>query len=258
MRVVPVPVLMDNYAYLVIDEGSREAAVVDPSEAGPVLDAAKRENVRLRSIWNTHHHWDHVGGNRDLLVALPGLTVRGYAEDHARIPGITDPVEDGGEFRFGGLHVRVIFIPAHTSGHVAYHLPEERAVFTGDTLFAGGCGRLFEGDAAMMVRSLGRLTALPPETRVYCGHEYTVKNLEFALTLEPGNEILRRKYERVKRMREAGEPTVPSTIGEELETNPFLRSASEELRRSVLGKFPGTPDEPVAVFARTRELKDSF
>ena len=258
MRVVPVPVLLDNYAYLVIDEGSREAAVVDPSEADPVLEAAKRENVKLRAIWNTHHHWDHVGGNRDLLVALPDLGVRGYAGDQSRIPGITDPVEDGGEFRFGSLRVRVIFIPAHTSGHVAYHLPDEKAVFTGDTLFAGGCGRLFEGDAAMMVRSLGRLTGLPPDTRVYCGHEYTVKNLEFALTLEPGNAALRGKYERVRRMREAGEPTVPSTIGEELETNPFLRPASEELQRSILGKFPGTPADPVAVFARTRELKDDF
>ncbi|MGH7859788.1 MAG: hydroxyacylglutathione hydrolase [Candidatus Binatia bacterium] len=258
MRVVPVPVLMDNYAYLVIEEASGEAAVVDPSEAAPVLDAAKREGVRLRAIWNTHHHWDHVGGNRDLLVAAPDLKVFGYAEDRSRIPGITDPVEDGGEFSFGDLRVRVIFIPAHTSGHVAYHLPEEAMVFTGDTLFAGGCGRLFEGDAQTMVDSLGRLASLPPQTRIYCGHEYTEKNLAFALTLEPGNRALRDKYERVRQVRGRGEPTVPSTIGEELSTNPFLRSRSDEIRRTILERFPGESDDPVAVFARTRELKDQF
>ncbi|MGH7821098.1 MAG: hydroxyacylglutathione hydrolase [Candidatus Binatia bacterium] len=258
MRVVPVPVLMDNYAYLVIDEGSREAAVVDPSEAGPVLDAVKREGLRLRAIWNTHHHWDHVGGNRDLLVAMPVLEVFGYAGDRSRIPGITHPVEDGGEFPFGSTRVRVLFIPAHTSGHVAYHLPEEQMVFTGDTLFAGGCGRLFEGNPGMMVESLARLASLPSDTAVYCGHEYTEKNLAFALTLEPGNGALREKYERVKQARGRGEATVPSTIGEELSTNPFLRSRSRELRRSVLARFPGTPDDPIEIFARTRELKDSY
>lgn len=258
MRVVPVPVLMDNYAYLVVEEASGEAAVVDPSEAAPVLDAAKRDGVRLRAIWNTHHHWDHVGGNRDLLVAMPDLKVFGYAGDRSRIPGITDPVEDGGEFSFGKHRVRVIFIPAHTSGHVAYHLPDDAMVFTGDTLFAGGCGRLFEGDARTMVDSLGRLATLPPETKVYCGHEYTEKNLAFALTLEPGNQALRDKYQRVRQARGRGEPTVPSTIAEELSTNPFLRSESDEIRRSILDRFPGTTDEPVAIFARTRELKDQF
>jgi len=258
MRVIPVPVLMDNYAYLVVDEASGEAAVADPSEAEPVLDAVGREGLRLRAIWNTHHHWDHVGGNRDLLVSIPDLAVVGYGPDRSRIPGLTEPVEDGQEFRFGSVRVRVVFIPAHTSGHVAYHLPEERAVFTGDTLFAGGCGRLFEGNPSMMVDSLSRLSSLPPETRVYCGHEYTEKNLAFALTLEPGNADLKRKYEKVRKLRQEGEPTVPSTIAEELATNPFLRADSAELRRSVRAKFPDTPDEPVAVFARTRELKDAY
>jgi hydroxyacylglutathione hydrolase len=258
MRVVPVPVLMDNYAYLVIDEPSGDTAVVDPSESAPVLAAVRDQRVRLRAIWNTHHHWDHVGGNRDLLAAVPDLRVFAYAADRARIPGLTDPLDDGAEFEFGALRVRVLFIPAHTSGHVAYHLPEERAVFTGDTLFAGGCGRLFEGNAQMMVESLRRLATLPPDTRVYCGHEYTEKNLSFALTLEPGNRTLRDKYERVQHLRRAGEPTVPSTIAEELSTNPFLRTDSAELRRSVQARFPGTSDDPVAIFARTRELKDQF
>lgn len=257
MRIVPVPVLLDNYAYLVIAD-SGAAAVVDPSEAGPVLAAVKSERVELAAIWNTHHHWDHVGGNRDLLLAHPSLRVFGYAADQARIPGITDPIEDGQSFDFSGNDVRVIFIPAHTSGHVAYHLPADRAVFTGDTLFAGGCGRLFEGDAAMMVASLSRLTSLPGDTRVFCGHEYTEKNLRFALTLEPKNPELNSKYQRVKEQTDRGEPTVPSTITDELATNPFLRSTSPELRESVLGRFPGGADDPVAIFAKTRELKDAF
>lgn len=257
MRIVPVPVLSDNYAYLVIaDSGS--TAVVDPSEAGPVLEAVAGENVKLEAIWNTHHHWDHVGGNRDLLSRQPDLQVVGYGEDAKRIPGLTKGVADGETFEFAGHRVEVVYIPAHTRGHVAYHLPDEKAVFTGDTLFAGGCGRLFEGEPATMVRSLRRLAELPPETRVYCGHEYTEKNLKFALTLEPENQALRDKFDRVKELRGRNEPTVPSTIGEELETNPFLRSDSPELRQSVRKQFPDTPDEVSAVFARTRELKDSF
>jgi hydroxyacylglutathione hydrolase len=257
VRVVPVPVLADNYAYLVIAP-SLEVAVVDPSEATPVLDAVRREGGNLVAIWNTHHHWDHVGGNRDLLVAMPDLAVYGFAGDRSRIPGLTHPIEDGGEFTHAGLRVRVIFIPAHTSGHVAYHLPEEKVVFTGDTLFAAGCGRLFEGDAATMMASLERLSALPGDTRVYCGHEYTEKNLRFAQSLEPENREVAGKLDRVRRLRERGEPTVPTTIAEELGTNPFLRPRSDELRRTIRQRFPELPEDPVAVFAKTRELKDSF
>ena len=257
MRIVPVPVLLDNYAYLVIaDSGS--AAVVDPSEAQPVLAAAEREGAKLEAIWNTHHHWDHVGGNRDLLLARADLRVFGYGKDRARIPGITDPVDDGQTFQFAGIEVQVIFIPAHTSGHVAYYLPREDAVFTGDTLFAGGCGRLFEGDARMMMSSLSRLTSLRPETRVYCGHEYTEKNLRFALTLEPGNRKLQEKHRRAKQQTDRGEATVPTTIAEELETNPFLRSDSPELVRSICKQFPTAATDSVEIFARTRELKDSL
>ena len=257
MRIVPVPVLLDNYAYLVIAD-SGAAAVVDPSEAKPVLEAAEREKATLEAIWNTHHHWDHVGGNRDLLAANPRLKVVGYGGDRARIPGITDPVEDGQTFEFAGLPVRVIFIPAHTSGHIAYYLPREKAVFTGDTLFAGGCGRLFEGDPSMMVASLGRLTALPADTRIYCGHEYTEKNLRFALMLEPTNAELASKYALVKAQTERREPTVPTSVAEELATNPFLRTDSAELRKSIREHFPDCADDPIEIFGRTRRLKDSF
>src|SRR5262249_50786723 len=172
----------------------------------------------------THHHYDHVGGNRDLLTQRPDLQVYGSADDAPKIPGITHRVHDGDSVRVGSLAGRVILIPAHTSGHVAYWFPDEHAVFPGDTLFAGGCGRLFEGDAAQMMGSLARLAALPDDTRVYCGHEYTEKNLQFALTLEPGNPRLRAKMTSVQALRRAGKPTVPSTIGDAKATNPFLRT----------------------------------
>ena len=207
----------------------------------------------------THHHFDHVGGNDDLLRAVPGLRVYGSADDAPRIPGITDRVHDGDPVQVGTLRGRVICIPAHTSGHVAYHFPEQRAVFTGDTLFAGGCGRLFEGDAAQMMASLGRLATLPEDTYVYCGHEYTEKNLRFAATLEPGNRALREKLAVVEGLRRQGRPTVPSTIGEEKATNPFLRTGSAELAASVRSQVPNVAaGDPVALFAAMRSLKDRY
>lgn len=258
MDVVPVPQLRDNYAYLVIDRAAGEAAVVDCAEARPVLDEVRRQGVRLTTVLATHHHYDHVGGNADLLAAVPGLRVTGSAEDAPRIPGITDPVHDGDAVAVGRLRGRVIFIPAHTSGHVAYYFPEARTVFTGDTLFAAGCGRLFEGDAAQMMGSLGRLASLPDDTRVYCGHEYTQKNLEFASTLEPGNRVVAEKLDSVRALRRAGKPTVPSTIAEEKATNPFLRTSSSELAASVRAKVPDVGRDAVSLFAAVRALKDVF
>jgi hydroxyacylglutathione hydrolase len=207
----------------------------------------------------THHHFDHVGGNRDLLEAHPGLRVYGSADDASRIPGITDRMHDGDTIDLAGLSARVILIPAHTSGHVAYHFPTERAVFTGDTLFVAGCGRLFEGDAAQMMCSLAKLAALPDDTAVYCGHEYTEKNLRFAAMLEPGNARVQEKLARVRDERRAGRPTVPSTIADEKATNPFLRMQSPELAASARRLVPGLPaDDPVALFAAVRSLKDTF
>jgi hydroxyacylglutathione hydrolase len=259
VEVVPVPQLADNYAYLVIDPGSRQAGIVDCAEAGPVLAEVGRRGVRLVAVLATHHHFDHVGGNPDLLAAMPTLRVYGSAGDAPRIPGITHRVQDGDPVEVGALRGRVIMIPAHTSGHVAYHFPAERAVFTGDTLFAGGCGRLFEGDAAEMMRSLGRLAALPDDTRVYCGHEYTEKNLRFAAMLEPGNRPLAEKLRRVQGLRREGKFTVPSTIGEEKVTNPFLRVDSPELVSSVRERVRDVPaGDRVALFAAVRGLKDRF
>jgi hydroxyacylglutathione hydrolase len=259
VEIVPVPQLSDNYAYLLIDRASGDAAVVDCAEAGPVLDAARRHSARLVAVLATHHHFDHVGGHHDLLEANPGLGVFGSADDAPRIPGITDRVRDGETIAPAGLSARVILIPAHTSGHVAYHFPSERAVFTGDTLFVAGCGRLFEGDAAQMMRSLGKLASLSDDTAVYCGHEYTEKNLRFAATLEPGNARLREKLARVQEARRAGKPTVPSTIADEKATNPFLRTASPELAASVRRLVPNLPEgDPVALFAAVRTLKDNY
>jgi hydroxyacylglutathione hydrolase len=259
VEIVPVPQLSDNYAYLLLDPETGEAGVVDCAEASPVLAEARRRGVRLTAILATHHHFDHVGGNEELLAELPALRVYGSAEDAPRIPGITNRVRDGDAVEVGRMRGRVIFIPAHTSGHVAYHFPTERAVFTGDTLFAGGCGRLFEGDAAQMMASLGRLAALPDDTRVFCGHEYTEKNLRFAATLEPGNTALRTKLGTVEALRRQGKPTVPSTISDEKATNPFLRTHSRELAASVAQRVPGlAAGDPVALFAAVRALKDRF
>jgi len=255
MKVVAIPQLSDNYAYLVIDETTMEAGIVDCAEAAPVLDAVARESATLKAILPTHHHYDHVGGNEDLVAARPGLTVYGVDE---RIPGLTDRVEDGSTVRVGGLTARVLFIPAHTSGHIAYYFESEKAVFTGDTLFAGGCGRLFEGDAAMMIKSLSKLMALPDDARVYFGHEYTEKNLRFALSLEPQNAALRRKHDWVLEQVKAHRPTTPTTIGSEKETNPFFRWQSPELRATLKKNDPDLALDDVSVFAKTRALKDAF
>lgn len=255
MKVTPVPQLMDNYAYLVIDEQRGEAGIVDCAESDPVLKAVAQAGVTLTAILPTHHHYDHVGGNEDLLKAVPGLTVYGVDE---RIPGLTQRVQDGDTLQLGGLSARVIFIPAHTTGHIAYFFAQDKAVFTGDTLFAGGCGRLFEGDAAMMINSLSKLTVLPDDTRVYFGHEYTEKNLRFALTLEPQNAPLREKHAWAEQQNRAGGTTTPTTIGSEKATNPFLRWSSPELRATLKAQFPDLPMDDVSVFAKTRELKDHF
>ena len=259
MDVVPIPQLQDNYAYLIIDRSAGEAAIVDCAEAGPVLDEVQKQGVRLTGILATHHHYDHVGGNDDLCGTVADLQVYGSDEDAPRIPRITRHLRDGDRLSVGRLGARVIFIPAHTSGHVAYYFADENAVFTGDTLFAAGCGRLFEGDAAQMMASLGRLAVLPDETKVYCGHEYTQKNLEFAVSLEPGNRAATDKLAAVRELRRAGRPTVPSTIREEKATNPFLRTHSAELARSVRTRVPSVPpNDPVALFAAVRALKDRF
>jgi hydroxyacylglutathione hydrolase len=253
-----VPQLQDNFAYLVIDDRSRECAVVDCAEADKVIAAAKAHNAKLTAVLTTHWHPDHSGGNQAIAAKIPGIKVYGAAAEGGRIPALTDPVEDGASIRIGGLEARVIGIPAHTNGHVAYYFASMGAVFTGDTLFVGGCGRVFEGNAATMVGSLAKLVALPADTRVYCGHEYTEKNLRFALTLEPNNTALKAKHDWSVKTRAAGGWTVPSTIADERLTNPFVRTTSAELRATLRKLDPSIADTEVAIFARARELKDRF
>jgi len=259
VEIVPVALLSDNYGYLLVDGASKRAAIVDCSEAAPVLAEVKRRGLRLEAILSTHHHFDHVGGNEDVARATPGIRVLGSRADMTRVPALTEPLADGEEFEVIGRRGRALFIPAHTSGHLAYFFADDGpSVFTGDTLFAAGCGRLFEGSPAQMMRSLAKLAVLPDATQVWCGHEYTEKNLRFAHVLEPTNRDIADKLARVEALRKDGKPTVPSTIGEEKRTNPFLRSDSTELRRTLKERFPEVDDDAVAVFARTRELKDRF
>lgn len=258
MAIIPVPQLSDNYAYLVVDDGTKQCGVVDCSEAPKVLAEVERRGLKLIAVLPTHWHFDHVGGNEDLVRALPGLRVYGAIAENGRIPAQTHPVNDGDMVEVGALKGRVIGIPAHTNGHIAYYFPELDAVFTGDTLFIAGCGRVFEGKAQTMVDSLRKLAALPDSTQVYCGHEYTQKNLQFALTLEPTNQVLKAKYDWTVKMRRDGKYTIPSTIGDEKQFNPFLRTDSVELRASLKKLDPSLTDDPVAIFAKARELKDRF
>jgi hydroxyacylglutathione hydrolase len=247
MQVIPVPCLSDNYAYLVIENG--RAAVVDPSQADPVLRAIDQAKVKLSEIWLTHHHWDHIGGIEPLIEECPISHVRGsqYDADHQRIPRQTDALADGDSFDFGGTRVRIVEIPGHTLGAIAFIA--DGNLFSGDTLFIAGCGRVFEGTMEMMSQSLAKLRSLPPSTKVWCGHEYTVNNLRFAKTVEPSNpEIELALHEAIAR-REAGQFTVPGRLDQELATNPFLRF-------DVPGVAAGR--DPVASFSVIRAAKDSF
>jgi|SRR5581483_3489163 len=258
MKIIPIPVLADNYAYLLIDEATKEAGVVDPSEAGPVAEAVKREGVKFTTIINTHHHWDHVGGNEELVKEFPGLKVYGHKRDKDRTPAITNLVDEGDTLQIGKLTARFLFIPCHTNGHVALYFPQEKAVFTGDTLFVAGCGRLFEGTASDMHNNMVKLMSLPDDTRVFCGHEYTVKNLQFALTLEPHNAQVQAKLQWAQGQRAKKIPTVPSTVAEEKEINPFVRVNNAELQSNVKKRFPEITLDAVSVLAKTRQLKDNF
>ena len=258
MRIVPIPCLKDNYAYLVVCSATNEAAVVDPSEAAPVIACVDAAKVSLGAIWNTHHHFDHVGGNEELVRHYGLSEVYGHDSDRGRIPGQTRFVAAKDSFWLGRLHVRILHIPGHTLGAIAYVVEasgEKTAVFTGDTLFLSGCGRLFEGTAAQMHASFTTLAELPATTQVYCGHEYTESNLRFAAHLEPSNTDIEELHQSVQAMRRHGTPTVPGTLAREQKVNPFLRVRSPELRKT-LGIAPDADD--VTAFAAIRKAKDAF
>jgi hydroxyacylglutathione hydrolase len=255
MKIIQIPLLRDNYGYLIVCQKTNTAGIIDPSEAEPVLQRVEQEKVALVAIANTHHHRDHTGGNEGLL-ARQQLRVYGHQSDKNRIPGLTDGVDEGDEIQIGELHGKVLFIPGHTTGHVAYLFSNN--LFCGDTLFTAGCGRLFEGTPEQMQASLKKLMALPDDTKVYCGHEYTENNLRFAMTLEPRNHKLISRLGRVQTLRARGVPTVPATMEEEKQTNPFLRWDSEELQANLKAGTENLRLDPVSIFARVRKLKDAF
>ena len=255
MKIVQIPLLRDNYGYLLVCEMTRRCAIVDPSEAEPVIRRVQQENFEPVAILNTHHHRDHTGGNEGLLARYP-LKVYAHKSDHGRVFGLTDGVDDGDGVLIGELRGKVLFIPGHTTGHVAYLF--DNNLFCGDTLFTAGCGRLFEGTPEQMHSSLKKLMALADNTKVYCGHEYTESNLRFALSVEPKNPKLLARFERVQGLRTRGLSTVPSTMEEEKQTNPFLRWDSSEIKASVRSARRNGGLDPVSIFAAVRKLKDAF
>jgi len=253
LEIVCIPVLNDNYVWLMREPQSGAVGVVDPAVAGPVLTEAEKRRWKITHILNTHHHGDHVGGNREIKAAT-GCIIVGNRRDKARIPGIDFEVDDGDRYRFGEAEAEVLFIPGHTSGHIAYAFRDQRALFCGDTLFALGCGRMFEGTPQQFWTSLSRLRALPDDMRVFCAHEYTQSNARFALTVETENQKLVARSASIDQARARGEATVPSLLGEEKATNPFLRADVPSVQRAV-GMAGG---DPVAVFAEVRHRKDVF
>ncbi|MCC6471602.1 MAG: hydroxyacylglutathione hydrolase [Alphaproteobacteria bacterium] len=253
LEIVQIPVLKDNYVYLLREPAAGTVGVVDPAVADAVEAELDRRGWRLTHVINTHHHGDHVGGNLRLKERY-GATIVGPRADRQRIPGINVEVGEGDDYLFGREKARVFDVPGHTRGHIAYWFKDSHALFCGDTIFSLGCGRLFEGTAQQMWTSLGKLRALPDDTRVYCAHEYTESNARFAVTVDPGNPDLARRVAEVKRLRAEGKPTVPSTMGEERRANPFLRADQPGVAAGVALD----PRDPVAVFAEVRRRKDAF
>eukprot|EP00541_Cyclophora_tenuis_P003977 CAMPEP_0116557182 /NCGR_PEP_ID=MMETSP0397-20121206/9096_1 /TAXON_ID=216820 /ORGANISM="Cyclophora tenuis, Strain ECT3854" /LENGTH=261 /DNA_ID=CAMNT_0004082607 /DNA_START=135 /DNA_END=920 /DNA_ORIENTATION=- len=248
------PCLNDNYGYLVHEESTGDTAAVDVPCARSYASELTKRGWNLSHIFNTHHHYDHTGGNMDLKK--DGVKIYGPINEKEKIPGIDVPVGGGDEFEFGGVKGKIMDVGGHTRGHIAYHFPDESVVFVGDALFALGCGKMFEGTPTQFWTSLQGLRELPEETAVYCAHEYTAGNAKFAMSVEPGNEDLVKRVEEVKARRAQGLPTVPSKMGEEKKTNPFLRvDVSDEIRRNV---GVTAADSPAEAFAKVRRAKDTF
>ncbi len=252
LEIEVLPALSDNYVYLLLDPATGTSGVVDPAEAAPVLARLESLGRGLDWIVSTHHHADHTAGNLELKAAT-GCRVVGPRAESASIPGIDVEVGEGDTFRLGDCVATVFDTPGHTAGHISYWFEGSNALFCADTLFSLGCGRLFEGTAEQMWNSMSKFLPLPDETRVYCGHEYTLSNAEFAVTVDPDNEALAARAAEVRRLREAGTPTIPSTLGVERATNPFLRPDDPAIR-ALLGMQDATDAE---VFGEIRRRKDN-
>ena len=239
MKVQIIPCLKDNYSYLIIDEKSNSACVVDPSEAEPIIKYLENTQIKLKFILNTHHHYDHVGGNQKLKEKY-GASVIGYRGDEKRIPEIDILLDDQETWIYKNFEAKIIHVPGHTLGHICFYFNKEESIFTGDTLFSLGCGRIFEGTYSQMFESLIKIKALPHNTKVFCGHEYTKQNSKFCVAFDKDNEKLKAKINDIDLRLKNGLPTIPSTLKEELECNIFLRSNNIE------------------TFSKLRDLKDNF
>ncbi len=239
MKIQIIPCLQDNYSYLIINEENNTACVIDPSEADPIIEYLENKEIKLKFILNTHHHYDHVGGNKELKEKY-GASVVGYSGDKQRIPEIDILLNDQETWMHENFEAKVIYIPGHTLGHICFYFYKEKSVFTGDTLFSLGCGRIFEGTYSQMFDSLMKFKKLPEDTKVYCGHEYTKKNSDFCLTHDANNSNLKTMIHGIDAKLKDSLPTIPSTIKDELECNIFLRSSNLE------------------TFSKLRDLKDNF
>jgi len=257
MQIHRLPALSDNYIFVLYFPNTQQTAVVDPAEAEPVLECLLSLEAQFVAILNTHHHRDHVGGNLALLQRFPNAVVYGGAEDRGRIPGQQRFLQEGDRISVGDRQADILFVPGHTRAHIAYYFPPANPeqpgdLFCGDTLFAGGCGRLFEGTPAQMVHSLDKLRRLPESTNIWCAHEYTLKNLQFALSVDPENQALRKRYQETLHQRQLQQPTVPSRLDIEKQTNPFLRWDTPVLQSAM------NTQDPVQSFARLRGKKDMW
>ena len=253
MDIEIIPCLNDNYSYLLKDNQSDTVAIIDPSEFGPCDKKISQKYKKLDFILNTHHHFDHVGGNVELKKKY-GSKILGFEKDKDRIPKIDILLKDEQEFKIGNLNFRTLFIPGHTSGHIAFYLEKEKVVFTGDTLFSLGCGRVFEGTYQEMFNSLNRIKNLPGDTKVYCGHEYTKNNLGFCLKFNPNNNYLKDKEKALEAKIKNGEPTIPSTVKDEIQTNIFLRYDDLDVKDTL--NLKNASD--LEIFTKLRDLKDNF
>ena len=253
MDIEIIPCLNDNYSYLIKDDQTNTVAIIDPSEFGPCDEKINQKYKKLDFILNTHHHFDHVGGNTELKKKYSSK-ILGFEKDKKRIPSIDVLLKDDQEFRIGNLNFRTIFIPGHTLGHIAFYLEKEKIVFTGDTLFSLGCGRIFEGTYQLMFDSLNKIKSLPGETEIYCGHEYTNNNLEFCLKFNPNNNYLKEKEKIIKAKIKEKKPTIQTTIKDEIQTNIFLRYDDLDVKNTL--NLKNAPD--LEIFKKLRDLKDNF
>ena len=253
MKINIIPCLKDNYAYIIEDKKHKTVSVVDPSVALPIINFLNSKNLKLNYILNTHHHFDHIGGNLELKKKYNAKII-GFEKDKKRIPGIDILLKEDKYFKLGSHKLKLIYIPGHTLGHVCFYFKSEKVVFTGDTLFSLGCGRIFEGTYEQMFKSINKIKNLPSDTKVYCGHEYTKKNYEFCKKIEPNNVFLDKKINKLRMKISNNLPTIPTTIKEELKCNVFFRCDSKEVKSSLNMKN----DSPIEIFSKLRDLKDNF